>query len=284
MRALATCCLCCGAARTPRTHAALLALLPLVHRTRTRLPARASPGPACGRLERPWLAHGRPCPQLGGLANGPANNHGHKYAPRGGKQPTNDERRRKDAARPRTHRRRRQSMRHGNTGPPPRQRGVRLVRCSFHASVAHTATTRPSSQGPASALRFNYCAQRAPPPPGGSVISNREACTNPRSWWSDKRPWTDGKVRSEIMTHLVLKFVVPHKGESQILRRVHNKKAGVHTLVSVHHPGPCVVRCVFIERGFTPMPPLARLARFCARERRCARSAPEKRPKHARWA
>ena len=43
----------------------------------------------------------------------------------------------------------------------------------------------------------------------------------------------------------------------------------------MHHPSPWVARCVFIEGEFTPMPPLTRLARFPARARRCARSAPE---------
>ena len=64
-------------------------------------------------------------------------------------------------------------------------------------------------------------------------------------------------------TYLSVKFnqakLVPHQGKSQILRRVHNKKAGVHTRVSTHHPNPCVARCVFIEGDFTPMPPLTRL-------------------------
>ena len=52
-----------------------------------------------------------------------------------------------------TQRRRRRSMEHGDTGPPPRQRSGRLV--PLMRSVAHTAT-RPPSQGPASALRYNY--------------------------------------------------------------------------------------------------------------------------------
>ena len=83
--------LCC-AARTLRTLHAALALLPLVHRTRRATTAHVtpalalhrSPGPVCGRLERPCtaaldlsvaassgLAHGRPCPPArGGLHTG----------------------------------------------------------------------------------------------------------------------------------------------------------------------------------------------------------------------
>ena len=98
--------LCC-AARTPRMPHAALALLPLVRRTRTSQPARA-PALDLAVAASSSLAHGRPCPPLGGLAHGPANR-GHRapappargactragqprtqVRPRGGKQPTND--------------------------------------------------------------------------------------------------------------------------------------------------------------------------------------------------
>ena len=102
------------------------------------------------------LAYGRPCPPRGGLAHGPAN-HGHKYDPGAeNNQPTTHARSlgRKICCVPEwTQRRRRRSMEHGDTGPPPRQRSGRLV--PLMRSVAHTAT-RPPSQGPASALRYNY--------------------------------------------------------------------------------------------------------------------------------
>ena len=44
---------------------------------------------------------------------------------------------------------------HGNTYWAAAAPATGTLPCSSHASVAHTAT-RPSSHGPASALRFNY--------------------------------------------------------------------------------------------------------------------------------
>ena len=61
------------------------------------------------------------------------------------------------------------------TGSPP---------CSSHASVAHTAT-RPSSQGPASALRFNYYYLHHPPPEHPKPIrSTTQECAS--SCWTQQ--------------------------------------------------------------------------------------------------
>ena len=83
------------------------------------------------------------------------------------------------------------------------------------------------------------------------------------------------------MAHFVLRLA-SHQGKSQIQRRVHTtRKRGstpafrCTTRVLGWHDSFC--RLGYLEGEFTPMPSPTRLARFCARARRCARSAPENR-------
>ena len=150
--------LCC-AARTPRTPHAALALLPLVHRT----PHAHSPGPACGRLDE------RPCtrarvPPARGACTRAGQPRTQVRLRAGNNQPTTQVRPpgRKDAACPHEHKA--GDADRWGTAERAAAPATGCLPSSSHARMAHTAATRPSSQGPASALRF--IAPRAPEPEG----------------------------------------------------------------------------------------------------------------------
>ena len=132
---------------------------------------------------------------------------------------------------------------------------------------------RPRSARVATQWRLSYLEQRGCPTISWRTLDGKSP------WLADDEAWLG-------MTHLVL-TLVPHQANRRFSSGVCTTRKRVCTPAfrcTTRVLGPWVGRCVFIEGEFTPiMPPLTRLARFRARARRCARSAPEKRPNRGKW-
>ena len=158
------------------------------------------------------LAHVRPYPPIGGeLANGPAN---HARAPACGhlerpctRAPVPPARGACTRAGQRTTMHDDETMLRAHTGTKPETPidGVRQnwafapatgwPPSSSHASVAHTAT-RPSAQGPTSALRFNYYRSNHPrprPTERTSEADGRSAISDLRATNDERRPPTGAR-------------------------------------------------------------------------------------------
>ena len=137
-------------------------------------------------------------------------------------------------------------------------------------------TPRRARPGNLASGRASTVLPPACPPASLSARRHPLVALSSRTWRLSPPPRSRGLMTKSCsrMAHRLLKKLAPHphRGKSQMLRRVHNKKAGVHTRVSMHQPSLWVVRCVFIEREFTLMPPLTRLARFRRRTVRNRRS------------